>query len=85
VGVLTLKKKDPIYYGQLFTLKGTHHQMYLIDEPEFADQAHERILSPYELNIEEGRENEKGNLFGVIESNNGFISQSSERKMRKGK
>lgn len=84
VGVLTLKKKDPIYYGQWFTLKGTPHQMYLIDEPEFADQALERLLSPYDLNIEEGRENEKGNLFWVIESNNGFTSTIFRKKNSEG-
>jgi hypothetical protein len=80
VGVLTLKKKDPIYYGQWFTLKDTPNKIYLIDEPEYADLALERLLEPYELNIEEGRDHDNGGLFWVIESDNGFTSTIFRKK-----
>ena len=84
VGVLTLMKKDPIYYGQWFTLKGTPDKIYLIDEPEFADLSLERLLAPYDLDIEEGRDHDNGGLFWVIDSDNGFTSTIFRKKNAEG-
>lgn len=84
IGVVTLKRNDPVYYGQWFTLKGEANKVYLLDEQEFADQAHERLLLPYELNIDEGRSDQNGNLYWTIESNCGFTSKVTRKKNEDG-
>jgi len=44
----------------------------------------DRLLSRYELNIEEGRGHENGGLFWVIESENGFTSTIFRKKNSEG-
>jgi hypothetical protein len=74
IGVITLKKKEAVYYGQWFTVKGTEDRMFFVDERDYADLALNRLLSPYELSIDDGQEDEEGDLMWEIQADNGFIS-----------
>jgi hypothetical protein len=75
IGVLTLKKREHFYYGQWFALRGTENSIFLIDQPAKAEIALERVLMPYGLTTEDGDLDEDGDLFWVIQSDNGFVSK----------
>ncbi len=75
IGVLTLKKRDDVYYGQWFTLKKNENQLFLVDNEKNADAALQRLLAPYEIAYEDAEIDEDGDLFWVVESNNGFTSK----------
>ena len=74
IGVITLKKKEAVYYGQWITVIGTEDRMYFVDDWDYADLALNRLLSPYELSIDDGQEDEEGDLMWEIQADNGFIT-----------
>ncbi len=63
IGVVTLKIKEKYHFGQWFTVKGSENQLYLVDHEDYADLALSRLLSPYELSLDDGQEDKEGDLF----------------------
>ena len=74
LGIISLNSKEPSYYGQWFVRNSKEfkdHLMYY-DKTEIVDALLLTILEPWDLSLLDAKKDDDGDLYWVVDNDNGF-------------
>ncbi len=75
--IITVEPEGQTYYGQWYVINSDEYKNHLFyyDEKKKVDSLLTSILTPYELKRKDGKKDEVGDLYWVVDNdNNGFFS-----------
>ena len=74
LGVVTIKTRDSIPYDQWYSYKGRkyEHRVFYLNEHNKVDRILNQLLSPWDLTIDDGQTDADGDLFWVLDNDNGY-------------
>ena len=74
LGVITLNGKESTYYGQWFVRSSKEYKDHLMyyDQTQIVDSVLLNILEPWELSRLDSKKDDDGDLYWVVDNENGF-------------
>jgi hypothetical protein len=74
LGAITLNRKELPYYGQWFVINSKEYKDHLMyfDQTEIVDSLLLNILEPWELSRLDSQKDDDGDLYWVVDNDNGF-------------
>lgn len=74
LGIITLNGKEQTYYGQWFVRNSKEYKDHLMyyDQTEIVDSVLLNILEPWELSRLDSKKDDDGDLYWVVDNENGF-------------
>ncbi len=74
LGVITLNGKEQTYYGQWFVRNSKEYKDHLMyyDQSQIVDSVLLNILEPWELSRLDSKKDDDGDLYWVVDNENGF-------------
>ena len=74
LGIITLNGKEQTYYGQWFVRNSKEYKDHLMyyDQSQIVDSVLLNILEPWELSRLDSKKDDDGDLYWVVDNENGF-------------